>query len=132
MTVRTKSSADAPNNMKFKDKYRKKDYVIKNNCACCGKDMENNWDHFLKYGNYCFKCDLKAEIISKIRGKLTFIDRFKDNINCKKDILIIENEINILKEKLVKRFNIYFDEEIKKAPIEFIESLIKQSYGNNN
>lgn len=120
-------SADAPKYMKFKDKYRKKDYVIKNECACCGKTLDNNWKRFKKYGNYCFNCDLKSEIISKIRGKLVFIERFKDNTNCKKDVLIIENEINLLKEKLVKRFNILFDDEIKKAPIEFIESLIKQS-----
>ena len=117
--------------MKFKDKYRKKDYVIKNNCACCGGVLKNNWEYFKKYGNYCFKCDLKSMIISKIRGKIDFIKTFKDNEKYKRDVEIIENEIELLKKKLFARFNISFDNEIRESPIEFIESLLQQ-YGNTN
>lgn len=109
------------------ENYKEKNYKIKNFCASCGIPIKNNWERFQKYGNYCFNCDLKALLISKIRGKISFINKYERNKKYAGDIKIIKKEINKLKKQLVKKFDIYFDVEIRKMPIEFIESILLEN-----
>jgi len=111
----------------MKENYKEKDYIIKDHCAVCGKKIKNNWQRFQKYGNYCFNCDLKCLLISKIRGKISFINKFKRNKKYTSDVKAIKKEIKILKKQLAKKFDVYFDIEIRKMPIEFIESILLES-----
>jgi len=111
--------------MKKKEiRYYKNRYVIKNKCAWCGKKIKNNWEHYLKYGNCCYACDLKYSIITQIRGKIVFMNFLKNKNANKKEILIIKKEIDKLEKKLVNKYKTTFKKEIDKIPIEFIRSIL--------
>ena len=52
--------------------------MIKNNCASCGKIIKrgkNPTRYFKENGNYCNSCNVKCEVLSKVR---TTLGRIKD------------------------------------------------------
>ena len=49
----------------FFNKYiedHKEEYLphMKNKCCCCERDIENNWQYYKMYGNFCRSCIIKS------------------------------------------------------------------------
>ena len=122
----------------IKQKQEIKKYQIKNECASCGKEFQNNEKKFKERGNFCLDCSGKCEkklqwrkvkdskdhweeILTKTKmagGKITIRKgKYKKIITTAKaqeEIQEKEEKLQRLTEEIIKKWGIDMEEDNKK------------------
>ena len=83
---------------------------IKEICAICGCQFENNWEHYKMKGNICQDCNLRCQRVSS--NKLTEFEA--DLILVKKRARLEGEEVSPqVMEKITRDCIAYYKEEVK-------------------